>query len=421
MEIAQESLKIEWVDPKTLKHDPKNPNNHPSEQIERLKQIIRYQGWRWPIIVSLQDGYIKAGHGRQLAAVDMGLEKVPVCYQSFIDETQAKAFMTSDNAIARWSDLNLDIIQEDMKGFNPDFNIDLLGILNFKIPEEEKKEPGCDEDEAPEKAPLRAKMGDLFEMGGHRLLCGDSTDISAVEKLMAGQKADMVFTDPPYNTGMTAKKQGDSTRLNHMFDDDFTYEEWQDLMSSFCSNYWMSMKENSVAYICLDWRRNHELIPHIKKHFKLSNIIIWDKMVHGLGSDYKYTYELINVCKKGKPEIDSHQGEDREYSDVWHIQRKMGRDEEHATKKPIEIVERALNHASHKNEIILDLFGGSGSTLIASEKTDRKCFMMELSPMYVGIIIERWQKYSHKKAFLLLDGEKIPWDELDNKQEGDNQ
>lgn len=115
-------------------------------------------------------------------------------------------------------------------------------------------------------------------------------------------------------------------------------------------------------------------------------------MVHWLGSDYKYTYELINVCKKWKPELNTHQWEDREYSDVWHIQRKMWKDEDHATKKPIEIVERALRHASKKDNIVLDLFGGSGSTMVACEQLNRKCYMSELDPKYVQTIVNRMQK-----------------------------
>ena len=154
------------------------------------------------------------------------------------------------------------------------------------------------------------------------------------------------------------------------------------------------MKENSVAYICLDWRRNHELIKVVKDTgFHLSNIIVWDKVVHWLGSDYKYTYELINVCKKGNPILDTHQW-DREYSDVWHIQRKMGKDEDHATKKPIELCERPINHGSSKWDIIWDLFLWSWSTIIASEKLSRKCYGMELDPIYIEVILKRFHNYT---------------------------
>jgi DNA modification methylase len=280
------------------------------------------------------------------------------------------------------------------------------------------------DDDVPESAPAITVKGDFYTLGEHRLLCGDSTMIDDVEKLMDGEKADMVFTDPPYNTGMTSESQSSKNggtlwkgksssgkaRLSHMFNDSFTDNEWQEFMSAFCNNYYLSMKDNSVAYICLDWRRNHELIPHIKTHFKLSNVIIWDKVVHGLGSDYKYTYEIINVCKKGNPDIDSHQGEEAEYSDVWHIQRKMGRDKDHATKKPIELCERPIRHASKKGNLVLDLFLGSGSTLIACEKTNRKCYGMELDEKYCDVIVKRYIEFcvkNNKEAKVYRNGELI--------------
>lgn len=382
-----------------LKPNPKNRNKHPDEQIERLAEIIRYQGFRQPIIVSSRSGYIVAGHGRLLAAQRLEIERVPVVFQDFESEEQEYAFQVSDNAVAAWAELDLAGINADLPDLGPDFDIDLLGIKDFTLDVAEKLEPQCDEDEVPEAVEPKTKPGDIYQLGRHRLMCGDSTDIDAVEELMDGEKADMVFTDPPYNTGMTASNR-DSARLSHMFDDKFTDDEWQALLSGFTATMWAAMKDSSVAYVCLDWRRSHELVPHLKAAFKFSNLIIWDKMVHGLGSDYKYTHEFIHVCKKGSPEIDSHQGE-REYSDVWHIQRKMGRDDEHATKKPIELIERCINHASRSGGSVLDLFCGSGSTLIAAEKTGRKAFLMELSPRYVDTTVARWEKYTGKKAELL--------------------
>lgn len=227
-------------------------------------------------------------------------------------------------------------------------------------------------------------------------MCGDSTDAETVSRLMNGAHADMVFTDPPYNTGMKPKKTR-STWLSGFFDDTFTDEEWERFMAQLCARYFEIMKDDTVAYICLDWRRNHELVPHIKKYFELSNIIVWDKIVHGLGSDYKYTYELLNVCKKGKPKMNTHQG-DKEYQDIWHIQRKIGRDEDHTTKKPIELVARALRHSAPKNGLVVDLFGGSGSTLIACEQLGRTCYTMELDPHYCDVIIKRWENLTEQKA-----------------------
>jgi DNA modification methylase len=258
------------------------------------------------------------------------------------------------------------------------------------------------EDEAP---PLPdepvSKLGDIYQLGNHRVMCGSSTDKDAVTKLMDKNKADMVFTDPPYNTGMSAKKNSGSTRLNHMFDDDYTDQEWASFIRDFTNTIDSFSKADSAIYICLAWKRNHELVPYLIDKFKLSNIIVWDKVVHGLGSDYQYTYEIINVCKKGKPIINSHQGSDKEYQDVWRIQRVMGRNDNHATAKPLELCARAIQHASKQGQIVLDIFGGSGSTLIACEQTQRICYMMELDPKYVDVIVSRWENLTGQKAVLL--------------------
>lgn len=400
MEIKSKEIQI--VDIASLVPNPKNNNKHPPEQIERLAQLIKYQGFRNPLVISKRSGFVLCGHGRIEAAKKAGLSQVPVMFQDFENEAQEYAYLTSDNAIASWAELDLSMVNSEMLDLGPDFDINMLGIKDFVIEPIEKFEPQSDEDEIPEVKHAITHKGDLWILGNHRLLCGDSTMIDDVEKLMNGEKADMVFTDPPYNTGMQAKPG--STWLSHMFNDKFSDEEWQNLLSGFVSNAYLFMKENTAGYFCLDWRRNHELQEHLRNHFKLSNVIVWDKVVHGLGSDYKYTYELINVCKKGNPELDTHQG-DREYSDVWHIQRKMGKDKDHATKKPIEIIERCLRHASKPNSSCLDLFGGSGSTLIACEKNNRRSFIMELSELYCDTIIKRFEQYTGKKAILESTGQ----------------
>jgi DNA modification methylase len=407
------SKDIQLVEIHKLVSNPKNNNQHPKEQIDRLVKLIDYQGFRNPVVVSNRTGFLVAGHGRIEAAKKLGWEKVPVMYQDFKDDAEEYSYMTSDNAIASWANLDLSMVNTEMLDLGPDFNIDLLGIKDFVIEPVEKFDPLSDEDAVPEVEHPITRRGDVWLLSTHRLMCGDSTMIDDVEKLMNGEKADMVFTDPPYNTGMTAKHG--STWLSHMFNDSFTDKEWQDLLSGFTANAYAFLKDNSAAYFCLDWRRNHELQEHLRNSFKISNVIVWDKVVHGLGSDYKYTYELINVCKKGKPELDTHQG-DREYSDVWHIQRKMGKDKDHATKKPIEIIERCLRHATKPNSSCLDLFGGSGSTLIACEKNNRKSFLMELSELYVDTTVKRWEEYTGKKATLELTNQ--TYDELKEERDG---
>jgi len=390
-----------------------NSRTHSSEQIKQLMNSINEFGFTNPILID-EKYQVIAGHGRLEAAAKLKLDKIPCIVLDNLTDNQKKAYVIADNKLALNADWNMDLLESEMfslkeAGFDlalTGFDFDeLVDILPAVIPE-----VFCDEDDVPDEpeAPI-AKVGDLWILGKHRLLCGDSTITENVNKLMNGLKADVVFTDPPYNTGMTAESQkgsgglwkgkGTAGRLSNMFDDSYTDEEWQTFLSSFTTQYFNLMKTNSVAYICLDWRRNHELIHHIDKAgFKRSNLIVWDKMVHGLGSDYKYCHELINVCKKGKPVLKTNQGDEREYYDVWHIQRKMGKDEDHATKKPIELVERSLRHSTKKGSLVVDLFGGSGSTLIACEKLNIKCYMMELDPSYVDVIIKRYENYSGNKA-----------------------
>ncbi len=422
------SEKIEW---KKLKpFQPENLKVMTKESFEILKTNILKRNFlsTFDIWEEEKDVYwILDGHHRKYAleALEKEGHKIPDKFScNMVDCTDKNdanyVLLSHASSHAKMDELGLsEFIHVNEMDFDelkatmeiPGVDFDRMQAENIDV-----IEPQCEDDEIPElKVEATTKPGDIWVLGKHRLICGDSTDIDCIDKLMVGERADMVFTDPPYNTGMTSesqkgsgglwkgnkkgKKSGGSARLSHMFDDAYSEEDWQSFMASFMASFWIVMKDDSVAYICLDWRRNHELIPHIlDSGFKRSNLIVWDKMVHGLGSDYKYTHEFINVCKKGNPVLSTHQGEDREYSDVWHIQRKMGKDEDHATKKPIELVDRAIRHASKINDLVVDLFGGSGSTLIACEKTNRKCYMSELNPAYCDVIIKRWEKFTGKKA-----------------------
>ena len=399
-----------------------NSRTHSDEQVAQVAASIQEFGFTNPILIDEKSSII-AGHGRLMAARKLGLDSVPTIRLDGLTEAQKKAYVIADNQLALNAGWDLDLLKVEMENLQElDFNLDLLGFDDEFIDgllEPEEVEGLTDEDAVPEvpEEPVTVE-GDVWLLGNHRLMCGDSTSIDAVEKLMAGHKADMVFTDPPYNTGMTAEtqagqggtlrkgnKKGGSAWLSHMFNDSYTDDEWQKFMSDFCASYDLATNKNVFIYVCLDWRRSHELVPHLKDRWKFSNLIIWDKMVHGLGSDYKYTHEFIHVCKKGKPKEAANREGDREYQDVWRIQRKMRRDDDHATKKPIGLCERAIRHGSKYKDIILDLFGGSGSTLIACEKNNRRSHMMELDPKYCDVIINRWQEFTGNKATLESSGE----------------
>jgi site-specific DNA-methyltransferase (adenine-specific) len=404
-----------------VKENPDNPRIIKDAKFKTLVNSIKEFPEMADVreLVVNKDYVILGGNMRFKAMKEAGWKEVPVRVVDWSEEKQ-REFVIKDNVSGGewdWDSLANQYEPLELEEWGMDLP---KSFFEEEDGTEEDGDIDIDEHEEP-----KSELGSIYKLGNHRLMCADATDLDQVQLLMNGVQADIVFTDPPYNTGMTGDTQGDGKlwrgdgkkakggRLNHMFDDAYTDDEWQQFMMAFCANYNVIMKDDSVAYICLDWRRNHELVPHLKENFKLSNIIVWDKVVHGLGSDYKYTYELLNVCKKGKPVLNTHQGEDAEYSDVWHIQRKMGRDEEHATKKPLELVERALRHASKEGAVVVDLFGGSGSTLIAAEQMNRSAYIMELDPRYVDLIRRRYWK-------TINDGNEDGWEENTPATEEDN-
>jgi DNA modification methylase len=385
-----------------------NSRTHSDEQVNQVAASIKEFGFTSPVLIDEQGGLI-AGHGRVMAAKKLKLDEVPCIILEGLTEAQKKAYIIADNQLPLNAGWDLDKLKLEVETLQElDFDIEVLGFDDEFLDgllDVQMEEGLTDEDEVPEAPEVPVSvLGDIWQLGNHRLMCGDSTSTTDVEKLMDGHKADMVFTDPPYNTGMTEKKQGDSTRLSHMFNDSYTDSEWEAFMSDFCNEYDLATKDNAFIFVCLDWRRSHELVPHLKQRWKFSNLIIWDKMVHGLGSDYKYTHEFIHVCKKGKPPLATNKEGEKEYQDVWRIQRKMGRSEEHATKKPIELCERAIRHGSSYKNLVLDLFCGSGSTLIACEKNNRACYTNEMDARYVDVTIRRFEEFTGTKATHIESG-----------------
>ncbi len=290
---------------------------------------------------------------------------------------------------------NLPFGEWDTDALANEWDVDELKEWGMNLPEwgegdgSEELEAKEDDYEMPDEIQTDIVLGDLFEIGAHRLLCGDATNNEDVAKLMNGQLADLVVTDPPYNTGMKGSKDA-KARLSQMFNDSFTPEEWDKLKKDSFSNYNLFTKGECAFYVFIDWRRVAEFKNVLESFADVKNVIVWDKQVHGLGSDYKSTYENIVVGKKGKPQINNRIGLD--YQDIWRVQRKMGRDADHATKKPIEILNKPIIHASKKDDIVLDLFGGSGSTMITSHQLERKAYLQEIDPKYCQVIIDRMLK-----------------------------
>lgn len=380
----------ELVDPKSLKPFPKNRNKHTQDQIIRLAKLIHYQGQRAPIIVSNLSGCIVKGHGTRDAIIHNDWQKCAIVRQDFKDKDQEYAFVQSDNAIAEWAQLDLAGINEDIPELGP-FDLDLLGIKNFKVDVSEIGQ--IDDDEVPEVKESFVKLGDLWRLGDHRLLCGDSTDIKQVERLMEGEKADMVFTDPPYlmskSGGGLADKRPNWKKYQDNGLADFDPSDFISIMKIinpptmyiFCSKDLLKAYINYFESCDRSWNllvmAKNNPIP-MKNNTFLSDT---EWLLFSRGNDayfnnfapYEYYKKVFNISVK-----------ETEFG--------------HPTEKQVKIIDRFIEISSNNGMLILDLFGGSGSTLIACEKTKRKCFMMEIDPHYCGVIIERWQQYTGLKA-----------------------
>lgn len=396
----------ETIEIDTLKFHPMNANTHSEEQIERLAKILEYQGWRYPVKVSIQSGLITSGHGRVLAAKKLGLTSVPVNFQNYANEDMEIADLHADNEIARWAELDMSVLNQSLADLDPSFDLDLLGIKNFEI-DGAAPELG-DEDSVPEvQKESISKLGDLYLLGEHRLLCADSTNIQHVEKLMNGEKADMVFTDPPYNIASDSK--------NHAADlsksmNDLKNAEWDknfDIEPSL-SCISMSISENCTIFIWTSHFIIQKIWDHLNQWCDFTSYLVWNKPnpMPSLSKRHPtWNTELCVYGSVGSKRTINFPNEGH-FLSCRTVTKKS--DGTHPTQKPIELIEPIIGFASGKNQIILDLFGGSGSTLIACEKTNRKCFMSELDPQYIDVIIKRFIKYANKPVYRIEEsGNKI--------------
>ena len=389
------------INPKELKQHPKNRNKHSKEQIDRLIKILTYQGWRYPIKVSNFSGFITSGHGRLMAALKMGLTEVPVSYQDYESNEQEYADVQSDNAIASWSELDLSSINVDIGDLGPDFDLDLLGIKDFTVDVADKGK--CDEDEVPEEVEPKTKLGDLYRLGDHKLLCGDSTDINQVEKLMNGEKADLWLTDPPYGVGY--KSNGNEDKHREIANDNLPLEEMRVFWASVANNALLSCSDQAAYYwfACQggDQMMMMMMMALGDSEWKVRHELIWvkDSMVMGR-CDYHYKHEPILYGWK------------KDGTHKWHSDRcqtsvleypKPKKSDSHPTMKPVELIEYLIGNSTSKKQIVLDTFGGSGTTMIASEKSGRNARLLELDLHYCDVIVARWEKYTGKKAELISE------------------
>lgn len=394
----------------------RNSRTHNEEQIAQIMASIKEFGFTNPILIG-SDNVIIAGHGRLLAAQRLGLTEVPVICLPDLTETQRKALVIADNKIALNAGWDEEMLALEMKELEEsDFNLDILGFSEDELKELENfGEPQTDakseEDEIPE-APVEpiTKRGDVWILGEHRLMCGDITMYDDVRKLMRDDCAAMIFTDPPYNVnyGSTMK---DSIRYHagtlggRKIMNDNLGDGFPQFLTDSLSNLLMFCQ--GAAYVCMSSSELHTLYSaFIAAGGKWSTFIIWAKNTFTLGrADYQRQYEpILYGWNADKPH---YWCGDRDQSDVWEYNKPVKNDL-HPTMKPVELVERAVLNSSKSGDIVLDGFGGSGSTLIACEKNNRKARLMELDPKFCDVIVKRWEEYTDRKAELLANIEEAP-------------
>lgn len=389
-----------------------NARTHSDEQVLQICASIKEFGFTNPVLTDGSNGII-AGHGRIMAAKKLGLEEVPTIELSHLSDAQRKAYILADNKLALNSGWDIDLLAIEFAELGDlGFDLELTGFTLDEIAaltHEEIPEGLTDEDSVPE-LPIEpvTKLGDVWLCGKHRVMCGDSTSIDAVDKLMNSNKADMVFTDPPY--GMTygggalagSTPKGALVKAHGMImGDDKRGDDLIALIRDALLSAVTTSKSGSATYVCFPWRTYSEFqAAMLECGLKASACIVWDKKSIGLGnSNYRPQHEFIFYCKGGAWYGDKAQ------SDVWYLSRGATGQYVHPTQKPVELIEKAINNSSKSGDTILDVFGGSGSTMIACEKTNRINYSMELDPKYCDVIVKRWQDFTGLEATLESTGQ----------------
>ena len=388
-----------WPVARLVPYD-RNSRTHTDAQVAQVAASIIEFGFTNPILVDSKNGII-AGHCRLRAAQLLKLTEVPVIPLDHLSEAQKRAYIIADNKLAElagWDEEMLKLELGDLR--NEEFNLELIGFSQEEIDdlldlgEEGGKTGLTDDDDAPDVAenPV-SRTGDLWILGNHRLMCGDSVVLTDVERLMAGAKADLVFTDPPYNvdyTGYTKEKL-------KIQSDKMTTEEFVAFLQGTFASYRVLIKPGASMYVCHPSSFQREFQDAIESAgFSVRAQIIWAKNTFAWGfGRYKFQHEPIFYCHV-EGESDAWYG-DKTQSTLWQ-EKKPAANRLHPTMKPVELIERALRNSSKADDRVVDLFGGSGSTMIACEKTGRESALMELDPKYADVIVKRWQDFTGQQA-----------------------
>jgi DNA modification methylase len=421
---------IEHLPITTLIPWARNARTHSKKQVRQIADSIETFGFTNPVLID-SDNTILAGHGRVATARFLGMDTVPCVCLNDITPQQKRAYVLADNKLALNAGWDEEILAEEIKALvslDLDFDISVTG---FEIAEIDSLidglEPEEGNDPADEALPeldtgcVVSRPGDIWIMGPHRLICGDALQAETFAALMEGRKAQMVFTDPPYNVPIDGHVSG-MGQVKHrefaMASGEMSPAEFTSFLQTSFEQMAVHSVEGSIHFICMDWRHMGEMLEAGGAVYReLKNLIVWAKDNAGMGTFYRSRHELIFAFKKGNaPHINSFElgQHGRNRSNVWSYRGmnsfRAGRMDElalHPTVKPVDMIADAIRDVSRRGAIVLDAFGGSGSTLIAAHKTGRRGYLIELDPVYVDRIVRRWQILAHDDAVLAATGERF--------------
>ncbi len=432
-------IKIDYLQYSTLQPYPRNSRTHSKKQIRQITDSIRQFGFTNPLLIDSQN-MILAGHGRLLAAKMLGIDQVPCVRLEGMTADQKRAYVLADNKLALNAGWDEELLALELQGL---MEIDLdfdIGITGFSIAEidglmdglspEDAGDPEADRIPPDNGKPPTTRLGDIWELGLHRLICGDSLLASTCEALMQGEKAEMVFTDPPYNVPIDGHVGGLGKTTHREFamaSGEMTSDEFTEFLAKAFRNLATNSIDGSIHFICMDWRHMKEMLKAGDTTYsELKNLIVWAKDNGGMGTFYRSRHELVFAFKNGvAPHINTFElGQHGRYrTNVWQYRGvntlKAGRMDElalHPTVKPVAMIADAIKDVSSRNGIVLDLFGGSGSTLIAAHKTGRRAYLCELDLLYCDRIVQRWQVYARDDALLSRSGRTFEQIQEDRRQ-----
>ncbi|MDX8354523.1 DNA methyltransferase [Cognatiyoonia sp. IB215182] len=418
---------LRYVHPASLTPYGNNARTHSEAQIKQIEESIKRFGFTNPVLVS-DDGEIIAGHGRVRAASALGLSEVPTLALSHLTEAERRAYVIADNKLAENAGWDAEILSIELQALNEiDFDLALTGFSLGEIEVvldgagQAQPDPALNKVDEPAPGPAVTRRGDLWHLGAHRLLCGDASAASEMAQLMGEDRAALIFTDPPYNVKIDGNVTGLGRQKHREFavaSGEMSREAFTAFLTSTLSNMASVAADGAIAYVCMDWRHMQELLVAGETALtELKNLCVWNKTNAGMGTFYRSKHELVFVFKTGTAaHINSFGlGESGRYrTNVWDYAGAnvlgAARDEAlgmHPTVKPVELIVDALKDCSRRGSIVLDGFGGAGSTLIAAESCGRKARLLEIDPHYCDTIIRRYIALTADRDVRNADGERF--------------